>query len=120
MLFSSWPCSEIINVITSPGELSAVKNLSKDCILCAGLWKHGEKDRIWLCTTLAFIAIALSGNSYSAPLIIADIVPNNNQIIAFNKNWESTPIDKEKSFAKLLIKEALSITELFGLQVMTG
>ncbi len=95
VLFSLWPCSEIINVITSPGELSAVKNMSKDCILCVGLWMHGEKDRIRLCTTLAFIAIALSDNPYSAPLIIADIVPNNNQTIAFDKNWESTPIDKE-------------------------
>jgi hypothetical protein len=83
-LFSSWLCSEIINVITSPGELSAVKNMSKDCILCAVLQKHGKKDRIRLCTTLALfgsIAIALSDNLYSAPLIIADIMPSHNQTV---------------------------------------
>jgi hypothetical protein len=108
VLFSSWPGSENINVITTPGELSAVKNISKESILRAGLRKH--EDGIRLCATLALfgsIAIALSDNPESAPPIRADLVPGHKQTIEFDKNSGSTSIDKEKSFAKPIIKEAL-------------
>jgi hypothetical protein len=107
-LFSSWPRSENINVRTTPGELSAVKNMSKESILRAGLRKH--EDGIRVCTTLALfgsIAIALSDNPESAPPIIADLVPGHKQTVEFDQNSGSTSIDKEKSFAKPIIKEAL-------------
>jgi hypothetical protein len=107
-LFSSWLRSGNINVITTPEELSAVKNISKESILRAGLRKH--EDGIRLCATLALfgsIAIALSDNPESAPPIRADLVPGHNQTVEFDKNSGSTSINKERSSAKPLIKEAL-------------
>ncbi len=109
-LLNSWPRSGNINVITTPIELSAVKNMSKDCILCAGLPKHGEEDGIWLCTTLALfgsIATALSDKPDSAPPIIADLVPGHKQTVELDKKSGSTSTDKERLLAKPLIKEAL-------------
>jgi hypothetical protein len=84
--------------------------MSKDCILRVGLLKHGKKDRIRLCTTSALfgsIAIALTDNPDSAPPIMADLVPGHNQTVEFDKNSGSTSINKERSSAKPLIKEAL-------------